>query len=98
MKRLKGVGKFVNGYVTKKRNISLGAALKEEHFAKRCWEIRQIGAALKEEHFAKRCWEIRQIGAALKEEHFAKRCWEIRQIGAALKEEHKVVNELEKIR
>ena len=42
---------------------------KEEHFAKRCWEIRHIGAALKEEHFAKRCWEIRQIGAALKEEH-----------------------------
>ena len=52
--------------------------MKEEHFAKRGWEIRHRGAALKEEHFAKRGWEIRHRGAALKEEHFAKRGWEIR--------------------
>ena len=47
---LKEVGKFVNGYVTKK----------EEHFAKRGWEIRQWVRHEKEEHFAKRGWEIRQ--------------------------------------
>ena len=80
----KGVEKFVNEYnkyVTKK----------EEHFVKRCWEMRHIGAALKEEHFTRRCWEIRQWvkrnislkglenSSVGKEEHFTKRCWEIRQ-------------------